>query len=106
VVSISSHHEREKWWESALVAGRASPDDPDLTDFWAGRRRKVKPALDSYNLNLLAKQDGRCPYAGITCSPRPAAAISARLGAMVAGRGQTSDRRRLSHPPSQAGCSR
>jgi len=47
-----------------LVAGRASPDDPGLTDYWAGRRRKVKPALDSYNLNLLAKQDGRCPLCG------------------------------------------
>lgn len=28
------------------------------------RRRKVKPALDSYNLRLLAKQDGRCPLCG------------------------------------------
>jgi RNA-directed DNA polymerase len=47
-----------------LVAGRASPDDPDLTDYWAARRRKVKPPLDSYNLNLLAKQDGHCPLCG------------------------------------------
>lgn len=47
-----------------LVAGRASPDDPDLQHYWADRRRKVKPALDSYNLNLLAKQDGRCPLCG------------------------------------------
>jgi RNA-directed DNA polymerase len=47
-----------------LVAGRASPDDPDLADYWTTRRRKVKPALDSYNLRLLAKQDGRCPLCG------------------------------------------
>jgi RNA-directed DNA polymerase len=47
-----------------LVAGRASPDDPDLTDYWAKRRRKVKPALDSYSLNLLAKQGGRCSLCG------------------------------------------
>jgi RNA-directed DNA polymerase len=47
-----------------LVAGRASPDDPNLIDYWATRRRKVKPALDNYNLNLLAKQDGRCPLCG------------------------------------------
>jgi RNA-directed DNA polymerase len=47
-----------------LVTGRASPDDPDLTRYWVERRRKVKPALDSYNLRLLAKQDGRCPLCG------------------------------------------
>ncbi len=47
-----------------LVTGRASPDDPDLADYWAARRRKVKPPLDSYNLRLLAKQDGCCPLCG------------------------------------------
>jgi RNA-directed DNA polymerase len=47
-----------------LVAGGASPDDPNLVDYWAVRRRKVKPPLDSYNLYLLAKQDGRCPLCG------------------------------------------
>jgi RNA-directed DNA polymerase len=47
-----------------LVAGRVSPDDPDLVDYWAARRRRVKPPLDNYNLNLLAKQDGRCPLCG------------------------------------------
>jgi RNA-directed DNA polymerase len=47
-----------------MVAGRASPDDPDLADYWAARRRKVKPPLDNYNLRLLAKQDGRCPACG------------------------------------------
>jgi RNA-directed DNA polymerase len=47
-----------------LVAGKASPDDPRLTDYWATRRRKIKPPLDGYNLSLLAKQDGRCPLCG------------------------------------------
>jgi RNA-directed DNA polymerase len=47
-----------------LVAGKASPDDPRLTDYWATRRRKMKPPLDGYNLSLLAKQDGRCPLCG------------------------------------------
>lgn len=47
-----------------LVAGGASPDDPDLIDYWAARRRKVLPPLDSYNLRLLAEQDGRCPLCG------------------------------------------
>jgi RNA-directed DNA polymerase len=43
-----------------MVKDRASPDDPDLTRYWAARRRKVKPPLDDYNLRLLAKQDGQC----------------------------------------------
>jgi RNA-directed DNA polymerase len=47
-----------------LVAGGASPDDPDLADYWATRRRKVSPPLDRYNLRLLAEQDGRCPLCG------------------------------------------
>lgn len=47
-----------------VVKGGASPDDPDLRDYWAERRRKVKPALDGYNLRLLAEQDGRCPLCG------------------------------------------
>jgi RNA-directed DNA polymerase len=29
-----------------LVAGRASPDDPNLTQYWAARRRKVLAPLD------------------------------------------------------------
>lgn len=47
-----------------LIAGGASPDDPGLTDYWVKRRKRVKPPLDSYNLRLLAKQDGRCPLCG------------------------------------------
>lgn len=44
-----------------MVTGAASPDDPDLRDYWASRRRRVKPPLDSYNLRLLTRQAGRCP---------------------------------------------
>jgi RNA-directed DNA polymerase len=47
-----------------MVKGAASPDDPDLTEYWATRRRRIKPPLDSYNLRLLTKQDGRCPLCG------------------------------------------
>ena len=43
-----------------LVISGASPDDPALTDYWATRRRKVKPPLDRYTLRLLTKQDARC----------------------------------------------
>jgi hypothetical protein len=47
-----------------LVKGRASVDDPDLTRYWAQRRRRVKPPLDSYTVRLLSKQDGRCTLCG------------------------------------------
>jgi RNA-directed DNA polymerase len=47
-----------------LVAGWASPDDPDLATYWAARRRKVPPPLDGYNLRLLTEQDGHCPLCG------------------------------------------
>ena len=39
-----------------MVTGAASPDDPALTDYWAKRRRKVKPPLDNYTLRLLTRQ--------------------------------------------------
>jgi len=44
-----------------MVTGTASPDDPGLADYWATRRQRVKPPLDSYNLRLLTRQGGRCP---------------------------------------------
>jgi RNA-directed DNA polymerase len=47
-----------------LVAGGASPDDPDLAGYWAKRRQRVKPPLDDYNLRLLTRQDGKCPLCG------------------------------------------
>lgn len=46
------------------VKGRASPDDPALAGYWAGRRRRVKPPLDSYTLRLLTRQAGCCPVCG------------------------------------------
>jgi RNA-directed DNA polymerase len=47
-----------------MVKGTASPDDPALTEYWAERRRRVKPPLDRYTLSLFAKQDGCCPLCG------------------------------------------
>ena len=47
-----------------LVKGGASPDDPALAGYWAQRRQKVKPALDSYTVRLLSRQDGRCSLCG------------------------------------------
>ena len=47
-----------------MVTGAAAPVDPGLADYWAERRRKVKPPLDNYTLRLLARQDARCPLCG------------------------------------------
>src|SRR6266480_5963381 len=47
-----------------LAKGRASPDDPALAGYWAKRRQKVKPPLDSYTVRLLSRQDGRCTLCG------------------------------------------
>ena len=78
----------------------ASPDDPDLTDYWAARRRRFKPPLDSYNLRLLARQDGPLPaLRGPPAHRRPATAVPARMGTLVAERRPQGDRRRLPHPP-------
>jgi RNA-directed DNA polymerase len=47
-----------------LVKGGASPDDPAMAGYWAQRRQKVKPPLDSYTVRLLSRQDGRCALCG------------------------------------------
>jgi RNA-directed DNA polymerase len=47
-----------------LVQGGASPDDPALVEYWAKRRRRIKPPLDGYTLRLLTRQDARCPLCG------------------------------------------
>jgi RNA-directed DNA polymerase len=46
------------------VTFRASPDDPDLVQYWAERRRKKKPPLNVTRLNLLRQQGGRCAACG------------------------------------------
>src|SRR5438876_674306 len=47
-----------------LVKGGSSPDDPALAGYWAHRRLKVKPPLDSRTVRLLSRQDGRCSLCG------------------------------------------
>ena len=47
-----------------LVKGAASPDDPALAGYWAQRRQKVKPPLDSHTVRLLTRQDGQCSLCG------------------------------------------
>jgi RNA-directed DNA polymerase len=48
-----------------MVKGTASPDDPNLAQYWADRRRKaVPPPVNSLGMFLLRRQDGRCPECG------------------------------------------
>jgi RNA-directed DNA polymerase len=42
------------------VHGRASPDDPTLTDYWIQRRRRRSLPLNRSALRLLQAQNGRC----------------------------------------------
>ena len=44
-----------------MVPATASPDDPELAQYWADRRRSRKPPLDNGTLHLLQQQQGRCP---------------------------------------------
>jgi RNA-directed DNA polymerase len=43
-----------------MVRYRASPDDPELADYWAWRRRKAPLPINHTRLRLLEAQDGRC----------------------------------------------
>jgi len=47
-----------------MVKGAASTDDPTLTDYWAGRRRRKPPPLDRDTLRQLQHQQGRCGLCG------------------------------------------
>jgi RNA-directed DNA polymerase len=44
-----------------MVAGRASPDDPSLTAYWAQRRHRASPPVGTTMLRMLLSQQGRCP---------------------------------------------
>jgi RNA-directed DNA polymerase len=48
-----------------MVRGTSSRDDPALTGYWAGRRRKGIPRpMDPASLRLLESQHGCCPLCG------------------------------------------
>lgn len=47
-----------------LVKGTSSPDDPTVASYWANRRRRVTPPLDSYTLRLLGEQPPHLPSNG------------------------------------------
>jgi RNA-directed DNA polymerase len=44
-----------------MVAGRASPDDPDLAEYWAKRRERNRPPISPATWHQLRRQHGRCP---------------------------------------------
>ena len=93
------------WTEIArhtLVKGRASPDDPDLAEYWAKRRRKVKPPLDSYTVRLLTRQAGRCTRAGQPPGPRPLHPSPPRAGNGGSKGHQEGDRSGLPSPRQHA----
>jgi RNA-directed DNA polymerase len=82
-----------------LVKAGASPDDPDLAEYWAQRRRKVKPPLDPFTIRLLSRQDGRCTLCGEPTNPRPTTPIPRRMGKLVPLGDQEGDHGGLPRPP-------
>ena len=51
------------------VKGGASPDDPDLAEYWAERRRRVKPLLVSIDCACSPSRARAARCAGTTCCP-------------------------------------
>ena len=49
-----------------IVMGTASPDDPALVEYWAGRRRKATLPINKTTRRLIEAQDGRCTICGGT----------------------------------------
>jgi RNA-directed DNA polymerase len=47
-----------------MVKGNASPDDPNLAEYWATRRRKHKPPLNKDGIIQMQRQHGKCPLCG------------------------------------------
>ena len=54
-------HNWTKITRHIMVAGSASPDDPDLDGYWETRRRRAKPPLNGTSMSLFTRQHGRCP---------------------------------------------
>jgi RNA-directed DNA polymerase len=83
-----------------MVAGTASPDDPDLARYWADRRgRQHNGPLSVLLLAKLKTQRGRCPLLrNHAAARRPRTSVHARVGTMASrrpdGDEQTQHRRR------------
>ena len=53
-----------------IVRQRASPDDPELAEYWAWRRRKAPPLpITPRAFRLHQEQDGRCEICRATLVP-------------------------------------
>jgi hypothetical protein len=59
IFHVAKQNPRRLWVLDADLAG-ASPDDPELADYWAWRRRKAPLPINGTALRLHWKQDGRC----------------------------------------------
>jgi RNA-directed DNA polymerase len=61
----TGHYLRRFSWTKivrhTLVAGRASPDDPALAEYWAKRRERIRPPVSPATWHQLRRQRGRCP---------------------------------------------
>jgi RNA-directed DNA polymerase len=49
-----------------MIKGRASPDDPDLKDYWARRRKAPATTLPPSHQKIAKNQDHVCPVCGET----------------------------------------
>jgi RNA-directed DNA polymerase len=52
-----------------IVRHRASPDDPELAEYWAWRRRKAPLPINPRAFRLHQEQDGRCEICRATLVP-------------------------------------
>jgi RNA-directed DNA polymerase len=52
-----------------IVRHRASPDDPELAEYWAWRRRKAPLPINPRAFRLHQEQDGRCAICRATLVP-------------------------------------
>jgi RNA-directed DNA polymerase len=68
-----------------LVKGGASPDDPALTEYWATRRRRIKPPTGRLHV-APAHQAGRPlpPVRGRTALRRATTTVTPGMGTLVA----------------------
>ena len=82
-----------------MVKGGASPDDPSLAGYWATRRRKIAPPLDTYTLRLLTRQDALSTVRGPPAHRRTATPIPGAVGTMVAAGHPAGDSRQLPPAP-------
>ena len=77
-------------------------DDPAQAGYWAQRRQKVKPPLDSYTVRLLSRQDGRCSLCGENLLTPDQLPSPPGLGTLVPAGHQEGDHGGLPGPPRHA----